>query len=105
MNRLNHRYLFAVVLCLLCVFAVYYGVNSVEETGSRLQTQALQDAISSSCAHSYATTGAYPPGLADVVERYALQIDESKYLVHYRAFASNIMPEISVFVRAQEVGG
>ena len=43
--------------------------------------------------------GCYPPDVAYMQQYYGVQIDESRYLVHYRVFAENLMPEITVTVK------
>ena len=44
----------------------------------------------------YAAEGIYPPNLEYLEEYYGLQIDETRYTVHYSAFAENLMPDITV---------
>ena len=44
----------------------------------------------------YAAEGIYPPDLAYLEEHYGVQVDEERYTVDYRAFASNLMPDITV---------
>ena len=56
----------------------------------------LEQAVRRSCAACYAAEGVYPPDLAYLQERYGLQIDEERYLVHYSATAQNLMPDITV---------
>ncbi len=77
----------------------YWGLTSLDDTSDELQLQTLEDAISRSCTHSYATNGAYPQALDELIEEYGLLIDETKYIVHYDAFAPNIMPDITVLSR------
>ncbi len=96
MNILKNRYVRTFLIFALFLVVVYFGLNSVEESGERLQQKALQDAIARGCTHSYATTGAYPQSLDALVDNYGVQIDHSKYIVHYEVFASNIMPDITV---------
>ena len=44
----------------------------------------------------HAAEGIYPPDLAYLEEHYGVQVDEDRYTVDYRAFASNLMPDITV---------
>lgn len=47
----------------------------------------------------YASEGRYPQSLEYLQREYGLRYDEERYAVRYDAFASNVMPEISVSVR------
>lgn len=44
----------------------------------------------------YAAEGIYPPNLDYLREHYGIQIDETRYMVVYDVFASNLMPDITV---------
>ncbi len=93
-NTIINMVLMAVILLI-----AYWGLTSLDSKSDELQLRTLSDAITRSCAHSYATNGAYPASLDELVENYGLQINEEKYIVHYDAFAPNIMPDIQVFNR------
>ncbi len=96
MNILKNRYVITLFIFALFIIVIYFGLQSVEGSSDRLQLKALHDAIARGCTHSYATTGAYPSSIDVLTDNYGVQIDESKYIVHYEIFASNIMPEITV---------
>jgi hypothetical protein len=46
--------------------------------------------------HCYAAEGIYPPDLEYLQENYGLQVDTDNFVVDYRPFASNLMPDITV---------
>ncbi len=46
--------------------------------------------------HCYAVEGRYPPDFDYLKKHYGILVDESRYVVHYRMFASNLMPDILV---------
>ena len=56
----------------------------------------LEQAVRRCAVSCYAQEGFYPPNLQYLAEHYALQYDESQYIVHYEAVASNLMPDITV---------
>ena len=56
----------------------------------------LEQAVRRCAVSCYAQEGFYPPNLQYLMEHYALQYDESQYIVHYEAVASNLMPDITV---------
>ncbi len=88
-----------IALSAIIIFVAYWGLTSLNGKSDELQLKTLEDAITRSCTHSYATNGAYPSSLDELVERYGLQLNSEKYIVHYEAFAPNIMPDIEVFSR------
>lgn len=67
------------------------------DTGRQAEGAAqLEKAVRRCAVSCYAQEGFYPPDLAYLTSHYALQYDENKYLVHYEAAASNLMPDITV---------
>ena len=58
--------------------------------------QELEESLRRSAVACYAAEGVYPPDLAYLEEHYGVQIDEKRFVVYYDAFASNMMPDITV---------
>lgn len=72
------------------------ALSSLDRDGSSENMRLLEDAIRRGCVACYASEGAYPPDLDYLKDHYGLQIDEERYTVRYRAFAENLMPDITV---------
>ena len=74
-------------------------INRLEYTS---QTESL-DIVRSSIRHAlvtcYAVEGFYPDSVEYLVDHYGLAYDSNVIHVYYDAFASNIMPEVSVSLR------
>ncbi|MCI8608783.1 MAG: hypothetical protein HFE73_03970 [Firmicutes bacterium] len=81
------------VAVLLC-FAT--ATNSLNAGRSEENLKQLQEAIRRSCVACYASEGAYPPNLEYLKEYYGIQIDETRYTVHYMMIADNLMPDITI---------
>ncbi len=45
----------------------------------------------------YAIEGRYPESYAYIRDHYGVRVNEDKFYVDYRIFASNIMPDISIW--------
>ena len=72
------------------------------DAGHRAEGAAqLETAVRRYAVSCYAQEGFYPPDLQYLAEHYALGYDESRYIVHYEAVASNLMPDITVVERQQ----
>ena len=79
--------------------AVLGLVTAVSGLGSGQDGEALQqleESLRRSAVACYAAEGVYPPDLAYLEEHYGVQIDEKRFVVYYDAFASNMMPDITV---------
>lgn len=92
----------AIVLVMLVILAgVWMLVSRVGTASSGAQTQFVTDAVHNAALTCYAVEGAYPNNLEYLRSHYGLAYDQSRYMVTYSAFASNLLPEIYV----TEVGG
>ncbi|WP_195267985.1 hypothetical protein [Eubacterium sp. 1001713B170207_170306_E7] len=58
--------------------------------------QTLETALENSAVLCYSLEGFYPPSLDYLTENYGVVVDQEHYIVHYDAFASNMMPDIRV---------
>ena len=79
--------------------AVLWLVTAVSDLASGQDEEALQqleESLRRSAVACYASEGVYPPDLAYLEEHYGVQIDEKRFVVYYDAFASNMMPDITV---------
>ena len=77
----------------LVFFTALNHLDSGRKTEGRTQ---LEQSLRRASAACYAAEGIYPPDLAYLEEHYGVQVDEERYTVDYRAFASNLMPDITV---------
>ena len=92
----------AIVLVMLLVLCgVWILVTRVGKSSGEAQTQFVTEAVHNAALTCYAVEGAYPNDLEYLRKNYGLAYDESRYMVTYSAFASNLLPEIYV----TEVGG
>ena len=79
--------------------AVLWLVTAVSDLASGQDEEALQqleESLRRSAVACYAAEGVYPPDLDYLEEHYGVQIDEKRFVVYYDAFASNMMPDITV---------
>ena len=90
-----------VLLIVLLLGGVWLLVSRLGTSSGNAQTQFVTDAVHNAALTCYAVEGAYPNDLEYLRSHYGLAYDQSRYLVTYSAFASNLLPEIYV----TEVGG
>ena len=87
----------AIVLLMAALLAgVWLLVSRVGNSSGEAQTKFVTDAVPNAALTCYAVEGAYPNDLEYLRSHYGLAYDQSRYLVRYDAFGSNLMPSISV---------
>ena len=88
------------VLFFLAIILLFHmGVAELVETQDSESLAAVERAIVRATVQAYALEGQYPPNIEYLQERFGLSVDLDKYIVHFDAFASNIMPKIVVLPR------
>lgn len=88
------------LVCIVIFAAVLYfvlgGLSDASATADAEGIRIAEESILRSVINCYATEGNYPPDYEYLKDHYGLSVDESKYIIHYEIFASNIMPNITV---------
>jgi len=87
------RSMFVALLAVLCFLV---AVVRLERGRQEEGLGQLENALRRAAVSCYAAEGFYPPDVDYMRQRYALQWDETRYVVHYERFASNLMPDITV---------
>lgn len=96
MRKFMNLFIVIVVLGLGVFLAQRFQLNQRER-----QLEVLEQAIQRSLSLCYAQEGFYPASIDYLVEHYGLLLDEQRVYVSYRAFASNIRPDITIFDRGE----
>ena len=85
-----------VLLMILLLVGVWMLVTRVGSGSVAAQTDFVTKAVHNAALTCYAVEGAYPTDLEYLRTHYGLAYDQSRYLVRYDSFGSNLMPDISV---------
>lgn len=86
----------SVLVFVLLLFLFATMLSQVQRQGETQEAILLRDALKSAAITCYAIEGRYPPSLGYIQEYYGVAVDEDRLIVNYDAFASNVMPYISV---------
>lgn len=78
-------------------------VNRIGAAHDTAETDIVRDAVKNAALTCYAVEGAYPSDVEYLRENYRLAYDESRYLITYEAFASNMLPDIWVTERGAKL--
>lgn len=79
-----------------------YGLGSVSALTESERLRTTKEAVVRAAVHCYAAEGMYPQSLEYLEEHYGLTVDTQDFVVDYRCFASNVMPDITVLPRDGE---
>ena len=79
------------------VILIYIGLGNLGTTQQEKQLQIAKDAIVRAAVQCYALESQFPPSLQHLVDNYGLTLDEDKFIYHYQAIGSNMVPNIQVF--------
>jgi hypothetical protein len=78
------------------IVMVGFGLRQTGEASSVEGLRILEDSLRRAVVMNYAIEGRYPESIEYIEELYGVHVDKTKYIVHYRIFAANILPEITV---------
>ena len=78
---------------------MYAAVDNAKRKSDEENYKILSDAIIRSAVQCYAIEGFYPPDIEYLENNYGLLVDHNKYFVSYNVFASNIIPEVQIFLK------
>ena len=94
----NFKFISVIIIILLIVY-MYIAVDNAQRKSNEESYNILSDAIIRSAVQCYAIEGFYPPDIGYLENNYGLLVDHNKYFVSYSVFASNIIPEVQVFLK------
>ena len=94
----NFKFISVIIIIVLIVY-MYIAVDNAQRKSNEESYNILSDAIIRSAVQCYAIEGFYPPDIGYLENNYGLLVDHNKYFVSYSVFASNIIPEVQVFLK------
>jgi len=75
---------------------IIFGLRDTEYASRAEGIRTLEDSIRRAVVMAYAIEGRYPESIEHIEKHFGIHIDRDRFIVHYRIFASNILPEITV---------
>lgn len=94
----NFKFISVIIIIVLIAY-MYIAVDNAQRKSNEESYNILSDAIIRSAVQCYAIEGFYPPDIGYLENNYGLLVDHNKYFVSYSVFASNIIPEVQVFLK------
>ncbi len=102
MKKLNLPLISIIAAVLIIAVAgtiIFIGIGNYSDSYDERKAQELRETIISYVAQCYALEGSYPPDLQYLADHYGLQLNTQDYSYHYELFATNIFPDVRVFVK------
>jgi len=88
-----------IVVVIGIVVLMILGIGRLGQTQSAEQLRVAEDAIVKAAVQCYALESRFPPGLDYLEANYGLVLDRDKYIYHYQAIGSNMLPQIRVLLK------
>lgn len=76
--------------------AFLLGISKTSSKTDDEQEKLLETAVERSVVQCYVTEGRYPESIEYLEQNYGIRYDKEKYRIDYRAFGTNMMPEIDI---------
>ena len=102
MKNLNFRALPAalgIVLFAGMILWLVLALGNASHASDEERLAQVKQSLENGITLCYAAEGAYPDSLEYLTQSYGVVFDESRYLVHYERFASNVRPTVTVIQR------
>jgi len=96
---LAHGLAVTLVVFALVMAAALLLLDYISDVSDEEQALTVKNAVRNAIVTCYAVEGAYPADLDYLKDNYGLAYDESRFLVYYEPFASNIVPDVRVVVK------
>lgn len=90
----------AIIMFAAAAALVYFGIQDTSKGAAKEQIKFLEKAVKRAVTECYALEGMYPPDIKYLEDNYGVMLNHDCYIVHYEAFAANIMPDIDVLEKA-----
>ena len=97
--RIGKKDIAAGVVFVALIVSFILLINSLTATSGDQETRLVYDAVKNAALTCYAVEGTYPESLDYLREHYKLAYNSERFVVEYDAFASNLMPTITVLER------
>ncbi|MEG0895288.1 MAG: hypothetical protein RSE93_06190 [Oscillospiraceae bacterium] len=98
-NNISISAILFVILVLIITILLILSAVKMNKSYQQECIDNLENAVKRISVHCYASQGKYPDNIEYIEKNYGLNYDKQKYIIHYKAFASNIMPQIVVVKR------
>ena len=94
--KMNKKDVASIAIFIVLILSFVLLINSITTKNNGRELQIVRDAVKNAALTCYAVEGTYPESLEYLREHYKLAYNKERFVVEYDAFASNLMPTITV---------
>jgi hypothetical protein len=91
-----------IVIALLCALAAFVS-GGMSSQVTENQTKFLSDAVRRSAVQCFALEGRFPDSIKYLEDNYGLLIDHDRYYVYYEYVGSNLIPQVRVHQKVDQI--
>ena len=77
------------------------GINSARTLTEEMRLENVRQSVVNGAVLCYSVEGVYPESIGYLRDNYGVRYDDSRYLVHYRYIAADIMPAVNVYINGE----
>ena len=93
---LIHNSAASIIFTFLVIVMIIIGLRETEISSRAEGLRLLEESLMRAVIQNYAIKGMYPDSISYIEEHYGIYIDRTRFVVHYKIFGSNILPDIMV---------
>jgi hypothetical protein len=97
--KISKKDIGSIIFFVVLILAFVLVINGITNKSGGQELDMVRDAVKNAALTCYAVEGMYPADLQYLRDNYNLSYNETRYIVYYEAFASNLMPYIKVVER------
>lgn len=90
------RQIAAIIVLAALVWAVAYFYGPIRSTMQDQAAASIRSSVLKAAMQCCAVEGSYPLTLGYLQDNYGLHVNETDYVINYEAFASNVLPSVTV---------
>ena len=80
----------------LVIAGIVWGAAMTQEQAADQSLRLTEESIRRAAVQCYALEGIYPVNIQYLMDHYGIRPDTSRFIIHYRYIADNLLPEIAV---------
>ena len=96
MQQRRTRRVVAVIVAVVLAVLLWFAWDMTSAQTEAQSAASVRTAVLDAAVQCYALEGAYPQSLSYLEENYGVQVNHSRFIVSYEAYASNQLPAVAV---------
>lgn len=97
--RAKGRWVLAALAAVIVACALAAGLALAQDSAKQQGAASVRQAVLSAAMQCAAVEGSYPSTIEHLEDYYGLSVNHDDYVINYEAFASNVMPSVTVVPR------